>query len=596
MRCILCCCLFAVFLAGCAHVGPGESGPETADQASTSHQDKSRSEADQTDSRSQGAHLNIPAPGPDLGQPLDQEVTGSPQVKAEEKELTPEQRKALHSEAEITFELDIRETDILHDYFVYYSKTKHHVFQRWLKRAEHYLPYIRKVFTERGLPQDLVFLPFAESGFDPLAYSHAGAAGMWQFMPATGRMFGLKANWWVDERRDPYKATVAAAKYLKQLYKRFGDWYLVLAAYNAGGGHVSQAMRRSGASDYFDLASSKALHNETCRYVPKFLAVLKIVRNLETLDFEPLNWDAPAQPASIQVQPGTDLVALAEAVGLSWKKFRTYNPRFLRSAAPPNGKARVYLPQTKIATAKQFLNSTRHTASKGVHRYRIRPGDSWWKLSKRFDVPLSALKDFNQTSSNTLQPGQWVLVPGQEQPAGTGSYSGSGSTYIVRSGDTLWSIARSMDISVQSLRRTNPKLNAQHLSVGQKIQLPGRAGTRRIATKRANYSVKSGDTLWGIARKFELSLSTLVQANGLTKQDPLKVGTKLYIPDITHAQQVTTQRTARQARVDYQVQKGDNVWSIARKFGVSPDKIMDWNKLSSRDIIHPGDTLTIYTR
>lgn len=595
MRYFLFWCVLSIVLTGCAHMGPEKSASPRSKQSDVSLDRTASQIQSSADARATESTLNIPVAHKDMGQPLEEEVTHPPSSEtAEGTVLTAQEREALQSEAEIHFELDIKETDILQDYFIYYSKNKHHIFQRWLKRAEQYLPYIRKVFTDKGLPQDLVFLPFAESGFNPLAYSHAGAAGMWQFMPATGRMFGLEFNWWVDERRDPYKSTVAAAEYLKQLYERFEDWYLVLAAYNAGGGHVSQAMRRSGASDYFDLASSRVLHNETCRYVPKFLAVLKIVRNLEALGFEPLNWDAPTEPHSIQVQPGTDLAALAHAVGLNWSGFQAKNPSFRRAAAPPDGKAQVYLPPQKIAAAKKFLATSTTLAAKGVHRYRIRPGDSWWTLSRRYDVPLQALKRFNQSNTNTLHPGQWVLIPGQD--TGTGQRSGfvPGSTYVVKSGDTLWAIAQSMDIPVQALQNANPGLSAQHLSVGQKIQLPGQTATRRFASRRANYSVKSGDTLWGIAQRFNLSLSSLVQANGLNKNAPLKVGTQLYIPDMGHAQQTETRKTARQARIQYHVQKGDNIWSIARKFGVRPAKVMEWNKVSSRDLIHPGDTLTIY--
>ncbi|MFO7803213.1 MAG: LysM peptidoglycan-binding domain-containing protein [Desulfovermiculus sp.] len=592
MRCILCCTLLCLLLAGCAHLGPNASDTPEAKKAAQDSADtlqKPKHPRTSTGSEADDSITQDPA------QPLEEEVTTAPHPEAfPSTVLTPEEIQALQAEPEIHFQLDIKETDILEDYFIYYSKEKHHVFQRWLKRAERYLPYIRKVFTEKGLPQDLIFLPFAESGFNPLAYSHAGAAGLWQFMPATGQMFGLQSNWWVDERRDPYKATVAAAEYLQKLHDRFEDWYLVLAAYNAGGGHVSQAMRRSGASDYFDLASTRQLHNETCRYVPKFLAVLKIVRNLEKLGFDPLSWEAPTDPKAVRVPPGTDLTALADTVGLSWSKFQAFNPFFRRTAAPPSGQTRVYLPEDKLAAAEKFIDSAQAVASQGVHRYRIRSGDSWWRISRRFDIPVTELKKFNQARSNTLRPGQWILIPGGQGLANPKQMQASGSTYTVKSGDTLWGIANSLGVSVQALRQANPDLSPTQITVGQTITLPEQASTRRIASKRSNYSVKSGDTLWDIAQRFDLSLSTLIQANGLSKNQPLKIGTQLYIPDMRHTQQDQSQKTAQQARVHYKVQKGDNVWSIARKFGVSPRQVMEWNRLSSQDIIQPGDTLTIY--
>ena len=589
-------CLLLLVLTGCAHIGPDQTASRSGKLGTHTQEDSTYPRSGHSATpMSQNQMGKSPYFSPDSAQPLEQEVTELPHVRSGQVEaLSHSELEALHAESEILFELDIKDTQLIEDYFIYYSKKHHHVFQDWLKRAEQYLPYIRKVFTEKGLPQDLVFLPFAESGFNPLAYSPAGAAGMWQFMPATGRMFGLKFNWWVDERRDPYKSTRAAAEYLKQLYERFGDWYLVLAAYNAGGGNVSKAMRRSGTKDYFDLASSRHLPNETCRYVPKFLAVLKIVRNLDDLGFEPLSWSAPEKPSTLRVAPGTDLRALAAAVGMNWSQFQARNPFVRRTAAPPDGDLQIYLPGQKLAAAKRFLASSQSVARKGVHRYRIRGGDSWWQLSRRFNVPVNALKQFNQASSNILRPGQWVLIPGKNTGGHSGENKGSGGVYAVRSGDTLWGIARSFGVSLSALHRTNPGLSAKQLSVGQRIRLPGQASTRRIASRRANYQVKSGDTLWGIARRFDLSLSSLVQANGLNKNTPLQVGTQLYIPDIGHAQQARAEASARRARVHYQVQKGDNIWSIARKFGVSPQQVMEWNRLSSQDIIHPGDTLTIY--
>jgi len=593
MRCILCCSLLCLLLVGCSHLGPNE--PKSPEKPQKTAQDAADSLQNPKQPHTSTGSAAADSLNQDPGQPLEEEVTTAPHPETfTSAALTPEEKKALQAEPEIHFQLDIKETDIMEDYFLYYSKQKHNVFQRWLKRAERYLPYIRKVFTEKGLPQDLVFLPFAESGFNPLAYSHAGAAGLWQFMPATGRMFGLQSNWWVDERRDPYKATVAAAEYLQKLHERFDDWYLVLAAYNAGGGHVSQAMRRSGASDYFALASTRQLHNETCRYVPKFLAVLKIVRNLEKLGFDPLNWDAPTDPNEIRIPPGTDLTALADAVDLNWSTFQAFNPFFRRTAAPPSGQTRVYLPGDKIAAAKKFIDSSQAVASQGVHRYRIRSGDSWWRISRRFDIPMTELKKFNQARSNTLHPGQWILIPGEQGPANPKQIQATGSTYTVKSGDTLWGIARSLGVSVQALRRSNPHLTPTQITVGHTITLPGQASTRRIASKRSNYTVKSGDTLWDIAQRFNLSLSTLIHANGLSKSQPLKIGTQLYIPDMRHTQKSQTEKTAQKARVHYKVQKGDNVWSIARRFGVSPRQVMKWNRLSSQDIIHPGDTLTIY--
>ncbi len=504
-------------------------------------------------------------------------------------------------EPSVAFDLEIRETRIMQDYFDYYAQKKHATFQRWLHRAERYLPYIRKVFRDHGLPEDLIFLPFAESGFNPWAYSRAGAAGLWQFMPGTGRLYGLEVDWWIDERRDPYKATVAAAKHLKKLYQEFKDWNLVLAAYNAGQGRVSRAMRRSGHQDFYKLASSRAyLHRETRYYVPKFMAILKIVRNLKANGFEPLSWDAPDAPPVLKVEGGTDLMALSRQIGMDWKSFQRRNPAFRRRASPPGRSCSIYLPQEALASAKDFLQSENSRPYAGFRRYRVRSGDSWWRISRRFNTPIRVLKQVNDTSSNFLRKGQYVLIPGSSVASLSSSRSKDGkqTVYTVRQGDSLWKIARAFGLDVQTLRRANnlgPR--ASRIRPGQKLRIPGseKSSKRMIAKRRANYTVRKGDTLWDLSRRFGVSVQTLLVANGLGNPKSLHQGDKLYIPDLTAEETKRSQRQAKEAhqRIVYKVQRGDNIWSIARKFGVSTRKVLSWNDLHGGELIHPGDELEI---
>jgi membrane-bound lytic murein transglycosylase D len=539
----------------------------------------------------------------DLIQPLEEEVTDPPpEAEGSSKEpLSKSEQEALESKPEIEFELDIQETRVMRDYLHYYTKRKHRVFQNWLDRAEPYLPYIRKVVTEHGLPQDLVFLPFAESGFNPRAYSRAGAAGMWQFMPGTARLYGLEVNWWIDERRDPYKSTHAAMRYLKKLYKQFGDWYLVLAAYNCGEGRVAWALRTSGQEDYFDLTKSRRyLYRETRHYVPKYLAILKIVRNLEKLGFDSFNWDAPKQPTSVSVPGGTDLYGLARAVGLSWSEFRKHNPAFRRLASPPGREVPVYLPEPLLAKAKSYAEKARQQPNSGFTRYQVSRGDSWWRISRLYHVPISQLKQVNRTRSNLLRPGEWILIPVSASASvnrGGGSHDGS---YTVRRGDNLWEIARRFNVTVAALRRANSlPSDARRLQIGQSLRIPGHSNAydrRRIAQKRANYTIKKGDTLWELSQRFGVSLQTLTEANGLANKNYLRPGSKLYIPDLgdsgSKPSKIETGQTGKS--IQYRVRKGDNLWNIARRFGVSTQKLLHWNELSRNQLIHPGDELTIY--
>ncbi len=520
--------------------------------------------------------------------------------------LTPEEQQALESEPEIHFDLDLRDTKEVQLYFKYYTHTHRKTFERWLQRAETYLPYIRDYFIEQGLPHDLVFLPFAESGFNPLAYSHASAAGLWQFIPGTGRMYGLEVDWWLDERRDPYKSTRAAAAYLKKLHNQFGDWYLALAGYNAGEGKVAWAMKRSGSSDFFDIASSRSyFKQETRHYVPKLLAILKIVRNLESLGFEPLSWDAPAKPTEVQARGGTDLMALAAACGLQWSEFKAYNPAFRRAVTPPDKTCPVYLPPDKLEVALAYLEQPESRPYAGYQRYRIRNGDSWWRIASRFGLPVSVLKQVNNASSNLLRPGQWVMIPAPSAgssvaSAHTSPSTAHGSTHVVRNGDSLWKIARRYNVSLSELQQSNGIVGEEVLRIGQKLDIPGRgsqAKTRAIAATRANYVVHKGDTLWDIATQNRVDLTTLVTANGLDPNRPLAVGQKLYIPDYTAKASARSQADARQVRdrlVSYQVRRGDSLWSIARRFGVETSDLMAWNSISGNELIHPGDDLRVY--
>ncbi|MGM0423354.1 MAG: LysM peptidoglycan-binding domain-containing protein [Thermodesulfobacteriota bacterium] len=536
---------------------------------------------------------------PDIMQPLEPELQKPLAEQPFQPLVTPSQEQALHKDAEINFELDLQETRVVEQYIQHYTQENKQTFQNWIERAERYLPYIRKVFTEKGLPQDLVFLPFAESGFNPRAYSKSGAAGLWQFMPGTARTFDLDVDWWIDQRRDPYLSTHAAADYLNMLYAQFGDWYLVLAAYNAGQGTVSRAMSHSGQECFFDLQERKYLPEETRNYIPKFMAILKIMRNLDDLGFQSVNWEAPAQEHALELPPGSDLQALASATDLSWSEFLELNPAFRRSASPPDRKSKVYLPQELLAQAKEHLQNPDAAPYSGLQRYQVRSGDSWWSISSRFDVPIRELKRLNQTQSDMLRPGQSVLIPGQAQSgkdlAQGKDFSGS---YTVQNGDTLWEIARKTDSSVQDLRAAND-LQQGHIKPGQKLRIPGneQEKTQQIARRRANYTVQKGDSLWSLARKFGISQETLVQANGLQDQSSLQIGEKLYIPDLDQeeAQKAKNQASAAHAElINYQVQKGDNLWEIARKFGVSTKQLLTWNELSPSSRIHPGDQLKIY--
>jgi len=490
-------------------------------------------------------------------------------AQADATSLTPQEQQVLESPQEITFELDSRDTDEVRAFFKYFTHNAkgRKNFEHWLKRSENYLPYVRRVFAERGLPHELVYLPFVESGYNPHARSRVGAQGMWQFMPYTGKKFGLKVGWWVDERNDPYKATHAAAEYLTRLYDEFGDWYLALAAYNAGEGRVARAIKRTGCDDFFELSQKKQerwrkgrrlyyLPKETRYYVPKLMAVVKIVQNLESLGFDRPAWDGEDTVATLQVPPRTNLKSLASAAGMQWDDFKDYNPAFIEPGSHPEEPCTVYLPEDKVQPAQAWVDGPDFNEFKSYYSfYKVRNGDSWYRISSRYGVPISVLKRYNKTTSNLIRPGQKLKIPGKGEAGLTAS-------------------------RIKTERTTRSK-NAQN--------------THQLAQSRSNYVAQSGDSLWSVAKKYNTTVETLAVANGISRNTSLKIGQRLYIPDQSRTAAKRSQEKAEQTktRISYKVQRGDTLYAIAKRFGVTTKAIQAWNNLDSSRI-YPGDSLKLY--
>jgi len=496
---------------------------------------------------------------PNLGRPdvSAEDVAALDEVPGDDDaQLTSDEQEALNSRLDIDIEMEDSDREAVERYFTYFTHRGREHFVRYLERAGMYMPYAREVFREKGLPEELVYLAIVESGFNPNAYSRSGAAGVWQFMPFTGRKYGLRYDWWIDERRDPFKSVHSAADYLNKLYADFGDWYLAIAAYNAGEGKIGRAMKGTGAESFFELTQKnhklshkQQLRQETKDYVPKFLAVVKIMRNLKKLGFEPVDESCRLDLAELKVKGGTDLLALSKAVGMDWATFATYNPAFLRQVSPPDYEASVYLAETQVAAAQNFVRSAKSRPFEGWQAYNIKSGDTWYRISRQFNVPITVLKSVNKSASDNLRIGQQVMIPGGAKASSTAV-----------------------------------------------AEQDSRSRTRSIAQKRSNYVVQTGDTLYAISRETGVSLQSLMEANGLTAASILKVGQKLYVPDQSVSKTVASRKQADEARrtLVYRVQRGESVWSIARKFGVSHLDVMRWNELSSQPKLQPGDQLRLF--
>ena len=441
-------------------------------------------------------------------------------------------------------------------YFTLFTDTHRKTFQAWLDRSRPYFGFVLRELETRNMPPELALLPFAESGYNVMAYSRAGAGGMWQFMPATGRKFNLRVDWWMDERRDPYSATRAALDYLQELHARFNDWYLALAAYNAGEGRIERGLKNAGCESFSELAETEQIRSETKRYVPKFLAIVKIFSDLENLGFtSPLDADASA-PERLSIPPGTDLLALSKAVGIPWQEFRQLNPSFLRMVSPPDATFTISLPNGHLAQAKDYLENGDGTRYAGLHRHQVRSGDSFWTLSRRYGVPTSVLMAVNERQSSRLRTGEFLLVPLSEKTADE-------------------------QIARQSTRG------------------PAETGTKHSATPVKNgvessrYAVRGGDSLWSIARRHKTTVNALCRLNNLPPSATLRVGMELRVPVSEKARAASRTAKTKARTVSYTVRSGDTLWDIARGHGVSYQDLTRWNSLENR-YIRPGERLTIY--
>lgn len=561
--------------------------------------------------------------------------------------LTDVEMEALFSTGVIDRNLGIAEMAEVQKHFKYFVHTARPTMERFLQRKDSYYEHARKVFRERGLPEELACLAFVESGYNPVAVSRSGAVGLWQFMPATGREYGLTQDWWMDQRRDPYLATYAAADFLGGLYKKFGDWHLAIAAYNAGGGKIDRALQGTNAGSFFELLDCNSqldqktqLREETQNYVPRFLAMIKIIRNADKLGF------TAAAPKSETVcvphvtkfmaGPGTDLLALARSVDMSWDEFTAYNPAFRRYITPSTKTVPIYVPEHKADRAATALRNL--PAGAGWTTFTVGKGDTLSKISSRTGVPVAVLRECNRVQE-PLKKGSVLRLPITE-----GKKPGAPFTQVAEA-------PAQKKTAVQTpAPKSSPKISPKENQVAQAASKPASSknlsaelpkDSRPAPTSQASaqnstkaskssqssqssvHSVRSGETLAVLSRLYNVNFNDMRAANAhLPNLDNLKVGQQVVIPagaKVTAvasasasaqpaakpaAQQkqkapAKTSSHTSQARLvadnSYQVQSGDTVWAIARKFNMDPTELLRINNMTRETSLKPGDAVRLPT-
>src|SRR5580692_551011 len=457
--------------------------------------------------------------------------------------------KSTHSD------LPLMMTDQVAGYISYFSNRGRGTFERAFARSGRYHDMMVSILKEEGVPQDLIYLAQAESGFHPLAVSRAGARGIWQFMGSRARGYGLQRSLWVDDRQDPEKSTRAAARHLRDLYAQFGDWYLAMAAYNSGPGTVQAAVRRTGYADFWELYRRNVLPKETRNYIPIILAVTIMTKNLSQYGFDDVSMDEPVAYDTVTVNYPVDLRLAAECVDATAVQLQELNPSLLRLTTPREGTFVLHLPS---GTKDQYL-----TAIAAVppdmrlwwRYHKVQPGDTLASLSRSYRVPAKSIAAANHLdeTDKDLEADAKLVIPlavGKHPASDTATYARRITRYHVRKGDTVESVAENFGVSPQMVRRWNGLPRGSSLR-GRKVlalHLPVTPSTEATADKPAaharkttqtatatvpaensvsdsvqdssgqpgvlRHTVKSGETLYSIATTYKTTVAALKRNNG----------------------------------------------------------------------------------
>ena len=465
--------------------------------------------------------------------------------------LTPEQYPDVFDRIRAGFKIDDVESPRIDQQLAFYANNPQYL-ERVFGRAVPYMHHIVKEIESRGMPLELALLPVVESAFEPYAQSWVRANGLWQFMPGTGERFGLKQDWWYDGRRDVVASTKAALDYLQYMHDEFfDDWLLAIAAYNCGEFRVQREVNANRAKglpvDFFSLH----LPAETRAYVPKLLAMRRLVANPEDygIAFSPI----PNEPYFVKVETGgqLDLTLAAELAGITLDEVYELNPGFHRWATDPAGPHFLLLPRDTADAFRRNLELLSPDERVRVSLHTVRKGESVATIAKKYKTQTIVVRDMNSLGTEPLVVGAELRVPtavvnlppkvmlAAARVDGSGGRSGRRpAVHVVRSGDSLWRIAKRHRMDVATLARMNGMGTGDTLRAGQKLVLNTRgapaknSGGRSVSagsSREVSYKVRSGDTLSRIAQVFGVSVSELVNWNGISKQSTLRPGQKLTI-------------------------------------------------------------------
>jgi membrane-bound lytic murein transglycosylase D len=528
-----------------------------------------------------------------------------------------------------SYDIPVEMQPLVAQYIRFFQGPGRKWFRVWMSRSSRYIPMMAPVLEASGLPRDTVYLAMIESGFSPEAFSWARAAGPWQFISSTGKRFGLRQDFWVDERRDPLKATLAASRYLRELHDALGTWYLAWAGYNAGGEKLRRLVARRGTDDFWELSEGKGLAKETKHYVPKLIACALVAKHPKAFGFseDEFAWQEPLTFEEVPVAEPTDLEVLARAANVPVEEIRALNPELRRWCSPPASKEQPYLLRVPTGSRDTFLANISKVSPHDRLTFRIHRvarGDTLSRIAANYHSAPEAIALFNHLQNvralrvNTelaipIQParasgaeetaggplerqvarararGVTVPRPEDEVPAGTQTrkslLSGvvktetvDGKTHVsygVQSGDSLWTIASHFGVSVEDLKRWNHfgslGRRSRGLQIGTLVEVWPAPGTPVPA---AAAPAAPGQA---VALLSPPAVST-----------PKGVAVAAATPDTQGAAAASGPRPTT-----YQLAAGDTLWSVAQRYGISVEDLKRWNRITQAKAVRAGTQLSL---
>ena len=509
-----------------------------------------------------------------------------------------------------------------------------------LNRKTAYDSLVYSKLDEMNMPKDLIYLALVESGFKLKAYSRAKASGMWQFIPETGKRYGLTVDYWVDMRRNPEMATTAALKYLSRLYSEFNDWLLAMAAYNCGEGRVRRLVKEKMADSTWDTTQvvtywDLELPKETMRYVPRILAAMVIGHYPEHYDMK-INRQYRPDFDTVTVFDSFPLEEVAKILKVPEDTLRSLNMELVKWCTPPNRDS--YLLRLPVGTRSAFVDGYDKMEKNNFsswHHHKVKRGESLGVISRQYGISVKELQQANDMKGTRIRAGQTLLIPIKVTPKkSSGKKPVKVKTYVAKLGDNVASVARLFGVSQESLRIWNSMKDDHVVKPGDtlfvskpelKPVVPQAAATPKIA-KGERYVVAEGDTYAAIAKKYGIPVVMLLEANG-GFQNRLSVGDSLVIPEFTQTVVKNAPKSSeKQAKADksssekssakpakasdkqagsasaksekpakervHVVKKGEGLWDISRQYGVTIEDIVRWNDLKDTKI-RIGDKLII---